>query len=260
MSKDKNIKKNLIHAVSSEVEIQNRSGKTAGKSSSSEYDRVLADFKKIQDCLHQIKLEIDSKVAITDWDRNTAGIMQNVRSQIKSAESKRYFILSLTLNPAYRVATAAVFLLAISYLVFFSPINNEPRGEKIFISAQSIEQIEKSLAKNETAEYLRQSDIVIASVANMSASGSNSEAINQNVKQAKSLLMKKKYINRNLNDYELSKAQSICDQVEFILYDIVQLRETNDINSIQNVKDLIQDKNILLKIKLVQYELSDKEV
>jgi hypothetical protein len=260
MFKEKIFKKSLINAVSNEKEIINRSGKTAEKSNSGEYNRTLADLIKIQDCLHQIKAEIDSEVATTDWDRNTTDIMQNIRSLRNSPEPQRNSILSLSIKTAYRFATAAVSLLAICYLVFFSPLNDDHRGDRIIISKYSIEQIEKSLAKDETAEYLRQSDIVIASVANMSASGSDNDAINQNARQAKSLLMKKKYLNRNLNDYELSKAQSICDQVEFILYDIVQLRETNDMNSIKNVKDLIQDKKILLKIKLVQYELSDKEV
>jgi hypothetical protein len=123
-----------------------------------------------------------------------------------------------------------------------------------------MERMEKTMAKNETVEYLQQSSMILSSVSSMSTRKLDNSALRQNAEHAKNLLLKKKYLNRDLNNYELSNAQSVCNQVEYLLYDISQIKNPSDIESLNNLKNLIQNKKIMLKIKLVQSELVNNEV
>ena len=78
--------------------------------------------------------------------------------------------------------------------------------------------------------------------------------------KTRDLLSKKKYLNQQLDKYKLAKARIICDQIELLFLELTQISGEMAEDELQVVRDLIVEKQILLKIKLVKKELEESEV
>jgi hypothetical protein len=250
----------LIEALSIEQQDSLKKGNTAFPGNGDSIGQNLSELKKVQDYLYQIKDDIHNEASQINWEKYALEIIRKAKIKDVSSKSTTKEFSNWFFKAPYKLGFAAVSIIAFGLIFLFLMKRNDPMNEQPIIQANSVENMENTLAKNETVEYLRQSGIVLSSVANMPTRGFNNDALKQNADQAKSLLLKKKYINRNLNNYELSNAQSICNQVEYLLYDISQLKNSSDTDSLNSLKTIIQDKKIMLKIKLVQSEITNKEV
>jgi hypothetical protein len=253
-------RKNLIKLLSSEQQDDLKKEKAAFSDSGDSIGQNLSELKKVQDCLYQIKDDIQNEANKIDWEENALKIIRKTKIEDVSSKSTTKGFSDWFFKAPYKLGFAVISIIAFGLIFLFLMNRNEPMNEQPIIPANSVENMENTLAKNETVEYLRQSSIILSSVANMTTRRLNNDDLKQNAKQAKNLLLKKKYLNRNLNNYELSNAQSICNQVEYLLYDISQIKNSSDTDSLNSLKNIIQDKKIMLKIKLVQAELTNKEV
>jgi hypothetical protein len=253
-------RKKLIETLSNEQQRDIKNENTAESNNGDSIGRNLSELKKVQDYLYQIKGDIQKEAIQIDWEKSASEIMRNVKIEVASSQSTGKEFSNWFYKEPFKYGLAAVSIIAFGFIFLFFMEKNGPMDEQPMIPANSVDNMENTLAKNETVEYLRQSSIVLSSYAYIPAKGLNSDVLKLNVEHAKSLLLKKKYFNRNLNNYELSSAQSVCNQVEYILYDISQMKNSADTDSLNNIRNLIQDKKIMLKIRLVQFELTNKEV
>lgn len=253
-------RKILIETLSSEQQSDPKKENTTISDNGDSIDQNLSELKKVQDYLYQIKGDIQNEAIEIDWEKSASEIMRKVKIVADSSQSTAKGFLNWFFKAPYKLGLAAVSIIAFGFIFLFLIERNEPSYEQPTIPANSVENMENALAKNETVEYLRQSSIVLSFVADMPAKGLSNDILILNAKHAKGLLLKKKYINQNLSNYKLSNAQSVCNQIEYLLYDISQIKSSSDIDSLNNLKNLIQDKKMILKIRLVQYELNDKEV
>lgn len=253
-------RKILIESFSDEQQSDLKKGNTAISNNGDSISRNLSELKKVQDYLYQIKGDIQTEAIQIDWDKSTSEIMRKVKIEVDSSQPTRKEFSNWFFKASFKFGLAAVSIIAFGFIFLFLIEKIGPMNEQPTIPANSVDNMENTLAKNETVEYLRQSSIVLSSFAYMPANGLNSDVLKLNAEHAKSLLLKKKYFNRNLDNYELSNAQSVCNQVEYILYDISQMKNSTDTDSMNNIRNLIQDNKIMLKIRLVQFELTNKEV
>ncbi len=58
----------------------------------------------------------------------------------------------------------------------------------------------------------------------------------------------------------MAKAKAICDQIELLFYELSRISEELSIEQIEGIQRLIDEKQLLLKIKLLKKELEESEV
>ena len=58
----------------------------------------------------------------------------------------------------------------------------------------------------------------------------------------------------------MAKAKAICDQIEFLFYELTQISVQLSEEEISKIQNMIEEKKLLLKIKLLKKELEQSEV
>lgn len=122
-----------------------------------------------------------------------------------------------------------------------------------------LDRVEMEMARKETLDYLEKSQYLILDIVR-SAEPSGFETSRFNSERAKDLLSKKKYINQQLDRFEMVKAKEICDQIEMLFYELSLIREDLPEEELKRIQSFIRDRQILLKIKLLKEELQESEV
>ena len=129
------------------------------------------------------------------------------------------------------------------------------------VSPRLLEKAELEIARRETLDYLDRSQYLLLDfVQTPPEKGQKfwkSEYIYQ---KAKDLLSQKKYINPQLRKFRMAKAKEICDQIELLFYELMQMSDHLSAEELQRIQRLIEKKQLLLKIKLLQKELKESEV
>lgn len=253
-------RKKLIDALCDESQSKRQdTNKSAFKTAGMEA-RDLKDLKRVQKYLYLIKEDIESEADKINWEESANEVINRVHTEETRLQHNAESIPGRFLSVPYKLGYAALSIAFLGFIIMLVFNTTEPALNYTVMSEKSVDNLENTLAKKETARYLEQSSIVLSTVADMPNKEIDDDLLKMNAQRAKNLLMKKKYLNHNLDNYKLAHAQSVCNQVEYILYDISQISNSSDIESITNLRNLIQDKKIMLKIKLVQSELADKEV
>jgi hypothetical protein len=78
--------------------------------------------------------------------------------------------------------------------------------------------------------------------------------------KARGLLAKKKYISPQLDKFKMAKAKAICDQIEYLFYELVQISAQLSEEEVSKIQNMIEEKRLLLKIRLLKKELEQSEV
>ena len=73
--------------------------------------------------------------------------------------------------------------------------------------------------------------------------------------RARDLLQKKKYLNAQLERFQMSKAKAICDQIEMLFLELSQIDEELPAAEMGRIRDYVEGRQLLLKINLVKKEL-----
>jgi ribosomal protein S13 len=58
----------------------------------------------------------------------------------------------------------------------------------------------------------------------------------------------------------MAKAKAICDQIEYLFYELTQISVQLSEEEISKIQKIIEERNLLLKIKLLKRELEQSEV
>ncbi len=132
-----------------------------------------------------------------------------------------------------------------------------PGDGKYYASADFIDKAQLQIARRETLDYLERSQYLLLDFVQKPAGGASVPA-SFSSSQAKELLLKKKYLNAELDRYQMAKAKAICDQIEVLFQELAQISENLPAAELQSIRDLIQERQLLLKINIVKKELESE--
>lgn len=137
-----------------------------------------------------------------------------------------------------------------------------PLTEKAYsVPRDFLEKVDLEMARRETLDYLEKSQVLLLDFVQADPSrAARMWSGDVASRQARSLLSKKKYINRQLETFRMAKAKQICDQIELLIVELAQVSDGLTEEEVANIQDYIGKKQLLLKINLLQHELEKDEV
>jgi hypothetical protein len=149
----------------------------------------------------------------------------------------------------------------VTFLIFRSPPLQVAEGGKIIVPQGFYDMMELEMARRDTIDYLDRSEYLLLDFVQSPLEKSiefwQSDYAAQ---RALDLLSKKKYIDPQLDKIKLAKAKVICDQIELLFLELMQISDELSMEELKKIQRLIQERKLLLKIKLVRKELQKSEV
>jgi hypothetical protein len=75
-------------------------------------------------------------------------------------------------------------------------------------------------------------------------------------RQAKELLLKKKYFQQNLPAVEWLKVRNVSERIDWLNYEILQLEDRQLCSQINRLQRIMENERLLLKIRLLERDIS----
>ena len=223
------------------------------------------DVYKAADLLNE---DIQKAMVSVDWDKLPAHVADEVFGEkiTRDPQPRRAGLWPFLFQPRFRLAYAG-FLLGIivgaiaTILIFRSPPLQVAGDGRIIAPQGFYDMMEEEMARRETIDYLDRSEYLlldfVQSTPEKSVEFWQSDYASQ---RTRDLLSKKKYIDPQLDKIKLAKAKVICDQIELLFFELMQISEELSAEELKKIQSLIQERQLLLKIKLVRKELQKSEV
>ena len=230
--------------------------------------KELQDIKRFFQCADIFEEEIQDAAAEVDWDalaEKTAAEVFAASGPVRKPSGFKQFFSNLArprLRPVYAALFAGVILGGALTLLFFrSPAPVETPENRMVIPAGFMETMDLEMARRQTLDYLEQSqylllDFVQSSPAQLENYRDNPFA----ARKTRELLNKKRYLNPKLDSLKMAKAKAVCDQIEFLFYELAEISGDMTPEELEQLQRLIEEKQVLLKINLVKKELRLSEV
>lgn len=225
----------------------------------------LMEIYKVADSLNpDIKEAVDS----VDWESFPIHIANSVfdKERYQDQPLRKAGLWPFLSQPRFRFAYAGLFLgilvgALVTFLLFRTPPLQLSKDGRIIAPKGFYDMMELEIARRETIDYLDRSEYLLLDFVQSSPEESaqfwQSEYASQ---KARDLLSKKRYIDPQLDKIKLAKAKLICDQIELLFFELMQISDELSLEELDNIQRLIQERQILLKIKLVRKELQRSEV
>jgi hypothetical protein len=211
--------------------------------------------------------EVGRVLATVDWEavaRQTVGaVFQKESRAVKQSGFEKLLsrLFPQRLRPVYAGVLAGLLLGFLGAYLVLNPGLVKPRkGEAFSASRDFLEKVELEMARRETLDYLQKSQYVLLDFVQSPSQGKKLEPSVFSSRQARDLLSKKKYLNRELDRFQMAKAKQICDQIEILFFELAQISGDLSQAELRRIQSLIEDKQLLLKINLVKKELEKSEV
>jgi len=202
-----------------------------------------------------------------DWETLPGKIADDVLRQDPGPDSSRQKKTWLSLfqpkwRPVYVGLLSGIIIGSLAtYLVLRSPNLQVARAQELIFTSDFLEKAELEVARRDTLEYLEKSQYLLLDFV-QSQSGVSGEMWRDEyaLQKARDLLSKKKFLDSQLDKFHMAKAKKICDQIEYLFYELTQISEDLQSEDLKRIQDLIQERQLMLKIKLVKKELKNSEV
>lgn len=208
-----------------------------------------------------VKEEIREALGSVDWDSLPGRITDYVYDRaakpepISWGERVRAWFLQPRLRPVLASLVLGLVLgSAGMYLVLRTPTARPDRDAGFHASREFLDRVDLEIARRETVDYLERSQYVLlnffGSPAGLAPAGTAAGAA-----EARELLAMKKYLNSELEKYQMAKAKAICDQIELLFFELAQIRDELPEAELAKIRSMVRDRQLLLKISLVKDEL-----
>jgi len=204
-------------------------------------------------------------LASVDWDVQAEKIVsavwkEDTRAQIEPRRERLWLF-----GPRFKPVLAGLLLgilvgAAAMFVTFRSGAFRKPPAEAFFASSEFLGRVDQEMARRETLDYLEKSQYVLLELAQTQTESGDCRLTEAAAREARELLSKKKYLNPQLEKARMAKAKVICDQIEMLFYELAQVSESLTPAQCRGIQSLIEEKNILLRIKLLKRELQESEV
>jgi len=209
--------------------------------------------------------EMAEAVESVDWEAQAETIVNAVWEERKprqaAAGKERFRFFALRLRPALAGLLLGIIIGgAAMYFIFKGSLGRENGGERFFASGDFLDRLDVEIARRETLDYLEKSQYVLLELAQSPAEGGELRLSDAATREARELLSKKRFLNPQLEKTRMAKAKDICDQIELLFYELAQVNEGLTEAQRAELRTLIEQKNLLLKIKLLKKELQESEV
>lgn len=268
MMECKQIRKNMVAFLYGELEESEKDRLMAHIELCKECRMELEELRRIYRAADVLNEDIQGAAASIDWERLPERIVGTVfEKEISSARNRQrrgfwQFLFQPRFRPAFAGVLVGVLLGSlITFLIFESrPLIVSENG-RISVPQGFYDKMELEIARRETIDYLEKSEYLLLDFVQSSPEKSvgfwQSEFVSQ---KTMNLISKKKYIDPQLDKLKLAKAKLICDQIELLFFELTQISERLSAEELGKIQKLIEDRQLLLKIKLVKKELEKSEV
>lgn len=208
-----------------------------------------------------VRSEIRAAAASVDWetlpgliaDRAMAGSRKPERAP--SPARPRAWLVPLRLSPALAGLLAGLVVgAAAMYFVLRTPASRPGQDLGFYASGEFLDRAELEMARRNTLDYLEKSQYVLLDVFDTAGEGGAAPAALSSAR-ARDLLARKKYLNGQLERFQMAKAKAICDQIEMLFRELSDISEEMSAAELARIRDLVEERQLLLKINLVKKEL-----
>ncbi len=174
---------------------------------------------------------------------------------VRRASGPWGWLWSLRLRPALAgLAAGLVVGAAAMYFVLRAPGGRPDAASAYHASGEFLDRAELEMARRGTLDYLEKSQYMLLDVF---GSGEEGPVVPAAVRaeRARDLLQRKKYLNGQLERFQMAKAKVLCDQIEVLFRELSDISEELSAAELARIKDLVEERQLLLKINLVKREL-----
>lgn len=264
----KKYEKELVAFLSGELEREERARVAFHIDRCAHCQNELQKIKETMESAGSLTPEIEKAMASVDWETLPSKIAESVFETVpfssRSGRLRRFlgFLFQPKLRPVYAGILLGVLIGSLATIMILRfPFSGVKRGREFFVSRDFLERVELEMARRETLDYLNKSQYLLLDF--VQASPEREREIWRSefaFQKARDLLLKKKYINHQLNKFQMAKAKEICDQIEFLFYELTHISDQLSEEDLRRIQRLIEEKQLLLKIKLLRKELQESEV
>jgi hypothetical protein len=240
-------------------------GRRRAMNENSEKDPVLrAEADALDRLLKEteaVRSEIRREAASVDWealpglvaDRALAG---DVRDALEArAPRPLAWLASFRMKPALAGLAAGLIVgAAAMYLALKAPGGRPDRDDAYYASGEFLDRAELEMARRNTLDYLEKSQFMLLDVFE-SGGGSPGVPAALRSERARDLLQRKKYLNAQLDRFQMAKAKAICDQIERLFLELSQIDSELPAAELGRIRGFVEEHQLLLKINLVKKEL-----
>ncbi len=218
--------------------------------------RELADWQALLAAAGTRRARAEAECQAIDWDAAAEKIMR----KIDRADTIDTMPVRRRIFPLAPLVTAATVLLVLAAGMFFlirTRPGVAPGPEDALMTAATVAHLQSGLAREEVISYLQQSQLMFT---DLLKDCPDEEAAAWEVRlysrQAKKLLLKKKYFQQNLPALEWLKVREISERIDWLNYEILQLEDRQLCSQISRLQRIMENEKLLLKIRLLERDLS----
>ena len=224
--------------------------------------RAEADaYEKLVRETEAVRAEIRRAAATVDWDALPALIAERAAAELPkparsvSAVRPRAWLAPFRMTPVLAGAAAGLVVGAVvMYFALRAPGPRPDPGMGYFASGEFLDRAELEQARRNTVDYLEKSQYMLLDMLDSAEQGPVVPAAIR-AERARDLVQKKRYLNAQLERYQMAKAKAICDQIELLFRELAQVSDELPAAELGRLRGFVEERQLLLKINLVKKEL-----
>jgi len=265
MNKCRRHRENLLAFLSGELSEAEKEKLSCHLETCARCGREISEIRETLRIADSLNPELEKGLAVVDWEAQAekivAAVWKEERRPRPAPNRERSWILAPRLRPILAGLLAGIMIGGLAmFMIFRESISPKKEGEKLFASGEFLDRVDVEIARRETVAYLDKSQYVLLELTQPSSEGGTFRLSEAAARETKELLSKKKLLNPQLERVRMAKAKAICDQIELLFYELGQINEDLTPAQRQEIQRMIEEKNLLLKIKLLRKELQESEV
>jgi len=219
------------------------------------------EHKRIFQGLGELESLDEELMEQIDWQDVSNSIHKNIRTH-HSASSSRKTIPLFPLKIALPAAAVLVMMgLLLGYFIFQPQELKNPLPQDVSGGEITLARLETTLAKKEVGKFFKQTQLVFTDLMRQCDPGDRVLWWNQlNKRRVKYLLEKSRYFSRDLENPHLMATRGILKKIEWILFEMITLEDHITCRRLQQLQDYIQKEKLLIKIRLLEQNVTISEV
>ena len=205
--------------------------------------RQLKDIYRVADSLTE---DMERTANSIDWEALPVRMAKRLKERQKpeASEPRKKGLWPFLSQPRLRFVYAGLLLGLIvgslaTILIFRAYFRTTENGG-IVVPQGFYEKMELEMARRETLDYLLRSEYLLLDF--VQSSPERSAEFWQSdfaAQKTKDLLSKMKYIDPQLSKFQLAKAKAICDQIELLFFELMQMSEKLSGDELKLIQNLI---------------------
>ncbi len=201
-----------------------------------------------------VRSEIRAAAASVNWDALPAVIADRALAGSEKARRPAWPAV-FRMRPALAGLAAGLVVGAAAMYVALKAPDPRPGPTGVYhASSEFLDRAELEMARRSAVDYLEKSQYMLLDVVESGARGQMVPAAVR-AERARDLLQKKKYLNAQLERFQMAKAKAICDQIEMLFLELSQIDTELPAAELGRIQAVVEERQLLLKINLVKKEL-----